>query len=152
MKKIEQNEITQLTFEYKNEYYSFNVSRYSLSSHLDVDYDKECRYESYDGENECDHDYGRCQVLRNIEKQKFKVFEYCKYAIAAIDSDKNKSLVIEKICRALKGIDVEDYIECSGESDYYGENLVKEVVNHSELVDRIITNLKLESLKNIKSV
>ena len=127
-----------ISFEYQGEKFCFELNGYGLEEALDVDYDSVCR-SPYD---DCDHDYNRCMVITNISKNSFDLHGYCQnYLKGGTDASKKK--VTELVCRSLVGICFEDYIDCEGEGDYYGEYL-KKSANISGISERVVENFKID--------
>lgn len=129
-----------ITFKYKGIPYRLEISKYSLEHYLDVDYDRECG--SYN--EDCDHDYNRCMVIVNIQKEGFRTFEFCKNNLTCLSPDQEADKdILEQLCHSLSSMSFEDYIECEAEGDYYGDTL-KQTANVSEAVTKMVECLQAD--------
>lgn len=138
-----------ISFDYKGSKFSLSLSRDGFEDNLDVYYREECENEG-DPEYNCDHDYNRCMIIKDISKNEFNLFSYVANNLYETGGENNFKIVVNMIVDLLSEINFPDYIECSTDRGYYGESLVKRLENQSELFDKMFSLLATGDFKNIK--
>ena len=131
------------TFQFLGKEYSLSLSTRDLAYHCEFTYDEQCQYEG-DDDYKCNHDYGRCRVLKNISKEGMDYYGLLQGSLTPFD-ETVKDLVTD----ALIPLDLAYHVDGEVHSDYYGENLEKKTYFNEETFEKIGTALKEVGLKKV---